>query len=103
MATKKTAAAAARMFVETIFPMCNAASESPEGPGMLLYNADQMILTFVAGQQWLRDRCAMLIPLGNLTLEGGFAPLKDFLYSIPKGWSIGQVIEHLKSIENETE
>lgn len=92
-------AAAARVFVETVVPMCNACCEDGK-TGMSLYNGDQMILAFVRGQQWLRDRIAQRVPLDTITAEGAMNVLKDFLYAIPNDWSIEQAIEHLKEIDN---
>ena len=91
---------AAKAFVESIFPMLNACSETPGEEGMSLYNGEQMISAFVAGQQWLIERIYQAIPLDTLTIDGAFTLLKEFIYAIPKGWSIEQAIEHLKQIDN---
>lgn len=87
---------AARMSVGTIYPMCSAISEHSGEEGVSLYNIDQMIVSFLAGHQWLQDRINRKIPL-EITAEGAMDILKEFLNSIPKGWTIEQAIEHLKN------
>ncbi len=86
---------AARCFVGTIYPMCNAVSESPDGKSMSLYNSDQMIVAFVAGQQWLRDRCAKFAPLDTLTLEGAMNLLWRFLTALPEDWTVENAIKFM--------
>ena len=92
---------AARCFVGTIFPMCNTISESPDGPSMSLYNADQMVAAFVAGQQWLRERCAQFAPLDTLTLEGAMNLLRQLLVALPEDWSLENAVEFMQEYHKE--
>lgn len=99
MATESSdEAEAARMFVGTICPMCNSVEEGPDGPvgkGVALYNSDQMVVAFIAGQQWLHDRIARSIPLPNLDIVGAMDLLRRFIYALPKDLSIETAIKYL--------
>lgn len=99
MATESSdEAEAARMFVGTIYPMCYSVEEGPDGPvgkGMALYDSGQMVVAFIAGQQWLHDRIARSIPLPNLDIVGAMDLLRRFIYALPKDLSIETAIKYL--------
>ena len=87
------AAEAARMFVGTICPMCSAISEHPDDESMSLYNSDQMLVSFMAGQEWLRNRCASLLPLvTSITLESACKLLQQILVAIPENMTVDTAI-----------
>lgn len=85
-------AKAAKAFIENLAPTCY--------DGMPLYNREQVKTAFMAGRRGLINEIYRAIPLDTLTIDGAFNLLKEFIYSIPKGWSIEQAIEHLKQIDN---
>lgn len=91
---------AARMFVGSIYPMCGAISESQEGESTSLYNADQMISAFVAGKQWLRERCAQYVPRG-MTLDGAMELLWKLLVALPKDWSLENAVKFMQEYHKE--
>ena len=90
-------AEAAKVFKDSIIPMfVTAGDENHEG--MEYYNGEQMIVSFIAGQQWLRDRIARRIPKA-CTIETAFDLLREFLFAIPREWTIKQAVEYLKKAQ----